>query len=52
LFAQADAPEELRRNLAGLAVPLLLPKREAVEEEVRLMPCSPGSGTTATPAGC
>jgi hypothetical protein len=36
LFAQADSPEELRRNLAGLAGPLLLPEREAAEEEVRL----------------
>jgi hypothetical protein len=36
LFAQADSPEELRRNLAGLAGPLLLAEREAAEEEVRL----------------
>jgi tetratricopeptide (TPR) repeat protein len=35
LFAQADSPEELRRNLAGLARPLL-PENEAAEEEVRL----------------
>jgi tetratricopeptide (TPR) repeat protein len=34
LFAQADSPEELRRNLAGFAGPLLLP--ESAEEEVRL----------------
>ena len=36
LFAQADSPEELRRNLAGLAGPLLLPESAAAEEEVRL----------------
>jgi hypothetical protein len=36
LFAQADSPEELRRNLAGLAGPLLLTEREAAEQEVRL----------------
>jgi tetratricopeptide (TPR) repeat protein len=36
LFAQADSPEELRRNLAGLAGPLQLPDRAAPEEEVRL----------------
>jgi tetratricopeptide (TPR) repeat protein len=36
LFAQADSPEELRRNLASLAGPLLLAEREAAEEEVRL----------------
>ena len=36
LFAQADLPEELRRNLAALAEPLLLPEREEAEEEVRL----------------
>src|SRR5271165_2908847 len=36
LFAQADAPEELRRNLASLAEPLVLAEREAAEEEVRL----------------
>jgi WD40 repeat protein/tetratricopeptide (TPR) repeat protein len=35
LFAQAASPEELRRNLAGLAGPLLLPEREAAEEDVR-----------------
>jgi hypothetical protein len=36
LFAQATSAEELRRNLAGLAGPLLLPERETAEEEVRL----------------
>src|SRR5271166_4290232 len=36
LFAQAESPEELRRNLAGFAGPLLLPEHEATEEEVRL----------------
>jgi hypothetical protein len=36
LFAQADSPEELRRNLAGLAGPLRLPERDTAEEEVRL----------------
>jgi hypothetical protein len=36
LFVQADSPEELRRNLAGLAGPLLLPAHEAAEEEVWL----------------
>jgi hypothetical protein len=36
LFVAADSPEELRRNLASLAGPLLLPEREAAEEEVRL----------------
>ena len=36
LFARADSPEELRRNLAGLAGPLLLPESAAAEEEVRL----------------
>jgi tetratricopeptide (TPR) repeat protein len=36
LFAQADSPEELRRNLAGLAGPLQLAERETAEEEVRL----------------
>ena len=36
LFAQADSPEELRRNLADLAGPLLLPESAAAEEEVRL----------------
>ena len=29
LFAQANSPEELRRNLAGLAGPLLLPESAA-----------------------
>ena len=36
LFVQADSPEELRRNLAGLARPLQLPEREEAEEEARL----------------
>src|SRR6516165_2375625 len=36
LFAQTDSPEELRRNLVGLAGPLLLPESAAAEEEVRL----------------
>ena len=36
LFAQADSPEELRRNLSGLAGPLQLPESAAAEEEVRL----------------
>jgi hypothetical protein len=36
LFAQADYPEELRRNLASLARRMLLAEREAAEEEVRL----------------
>jgi tetratricopeptide (TPR) repeat protein len=36
LFVQADSPQEFRRNMAGLAGPLLLPEREAAEEEVRL----------------
>src|SRR5439155_8372915 len=36
LFVQADSQEELRRNLAALAGPLLLPEREAADEEVRL----------------
>jgi tetratricopeptide (TPR) repeat protein len=36
LFTIADTPESFRRNLAGLAGPLLLPEREAAEEEVRL----------------
>jgi hypothetical protein len=36
LFAQADSPEDLRRNLASLAGPLQLPEREAAEDEVRL----------------
>jgi tetratricopeptide (TPR) repeat protein len=36
LFAQADSPEELRRNLAGLGGSLSLPERDATEEEVRL----------------
>jgi hypothetical protein len=36
LFVQADTPEDLRRNLASLAGPLLLPEREATEEEVQL----------------
>ena len=36
LFAQADSPEELHRNLAGFAGPLTLPEREAAEEEIRL----------------
>jgi hypothetical protein len=36
LFAQADSPEELRRNLAGLAGPLQLSESAAAEEEVRL----------------
>jgi hypothetical protein len=36
LFAQADSAEEFRRNLASLVGPLLLPEREAAEEEVRL----------------
>jgi tetratricopeptide (TPR) repeat protein len=35
LFAQADSPEELRRNLAGLAGPLHLAERDEAEEEVR-----------------
>jgi hypothetical protein len=35
LFAQADSQEELRRNLAGPSGSLLLPEREAAEEEVR-----------------
>jgi tetratricopeptide (TPR) repeat protein len=36
LFAQAASSEELRRNLASLGGPLLLPERETAEEEVRL----------------
>lgn len=36
LFAQANSQEELRRNLANLATPLLLEERGASEEEVRL----------------
>ena len=36
LFAQADAPEELRRNLASLVGPLQLPESQAAEEEARL----------------
>jgi tetratricopeptide (TPR) repeat protein len=36
LLVQADSPEELRRNLAGLTGPLLLAEREAAEEEVQL----------------
>jgi Domain of unknown function (DUF4062) len=36
LFAQADSPEELRRNLSGLAGPLQLRESAAAEEEVRL----------------
>jgi hypothetical protein len=36
LFAQAASPEELRRNLAGLVGPLLLPERQAAEEEIRV----------------
>jgi tetratricopeptide (TPR) repeat protein len=36
LFVIAETPEALRRNLAGLAGPLLLPQRDAPEEEVRL----------------
>jgi len=36
LLAQADSPEELRRNLANLVRLLSLKEREAAEEEVRL----------------
>jgi hypothetical protein len=36
LFVQGASPEELLRNLAGLAGPLQLPESEAPEEEVRL----------------
>ena len=36
LFVQGDSPDVLRRNLADLTGPLLLPEHEAAEEEVRL----------------
>jgi hypothetical protein len=36
LFVVAEAAQALRRNLAGLTVALLLPEREANEEELRL----------------
>jgi len=36
LFVQADSPDVLRRNLAELTGPLLLPEHETAEEEVRL----------------
>ena len=43
LFVQADSPEELRRNLAGLARPLQLPEREG-PRKMRASPrCLPGS---------
>jgi tetratricopeptide (TPR) repeat protein len=36
LAATADTPEALRRNLAALVVPLVLPERNTTDDEVRL----------------
>ena len=49
LFAQAGSPQELRRNLAGFAGPLL-PERGQPRKRSGLTLCSPGS--QSIPAGC